>query len=353
MIGSSKHNKLPKIIVIEGFWGVGKSTIITNIRKSYPVLFIPEPNYINAGITSNISGWYRNQHNERMELAKKYINYGESVILERSILSSVAFYYAEHGIVPEWFSPIGSKLKSLPNLHFFFLHNDRRSFLKSVPEIKDKSVRTAVLKNKAFYDNYLTFFTKVAPELIGAKITSIEISNDLYQPLDGEKYVKKILDNRHPCPKRKLKEVKVNCASAVIFHKDKFLLLYSNKHNHFSLPQGHQNNGEKITATALREITEETGFNDLKIIKPITTYSIRFYDKGKITNKIITCFLVELSSLKKTKKALESHESYTNHFFTIEAAVKKLNWAEDKEMFRNAQKIIIQMKNPASLEKRD
>lgn len=353
MTGSSKQNKLPKILVIEGFWGVGKSTMITSIRKSYPVLFIPEPNYINAGITSNTSEWYREQHKERMELAKKYVNYGESVILERSILSSAAFYYAEYGIVPEWFSSIGSKLKSSPNLYFFFLYNNRSSFLKSVSEIKDNSVRAAVAKNKLFYDNYLNFFTKVAPELIGAKIASIKIPKDLYQPLDGNKYVKKILNRRHSGPKGKLKEVKVNCASAVIFHKDKFLLLYSNKHNHFSLPQGHQNNGEKITDTVLREIKEETGFNNLKIIKLITTYSIRFYDRGKITNKIITCFLVKLKSLKKTKKALESHESYTNHFFTIEAAVKKLNWAEDKEMFINAQKIINQMKSPASSEKRD
>src|SRR3989344_8593401 len=131
------QKKLPSIVVIEGFWGVGKSTLITNIRQSYPVLFIPEPNYISAGIKTGISEWYQGQHNKRMKLAKKYIKFGENVILERSILSSAAFYYARYGFAPKWFNFTKSNITTLSNLHVFLLHIDKKSFLNNVSEIKD------------------------------------------------------------------------------------------------------------------------------------------------------------------------------------------------------------------------
>jgi len=347
MIGPSQK-KLPNIVVIEGFWGVGKSTLITNIRQSYPVLFIPEPNYISAGIKTGISEWYRDQHNERMKLAKKYIKFGENVILERSILSSVAFYYARHGFMPKWFDQSKLELSSLNNIHIFFLYNDKNSFLKNYSEIKDRSVKSAMAK-ESFYYNYFNFFAKIVPKLINQKIVCVKISKNRYQPdISGE--IKKILSDNHS-EKRKMKEIKHYCASAIMFYDDKFLLLYSSKHRHFSLPQGHRNEGEDLASTILREIKEETGFYDFEIIMPIDTYGFRFYNKNQITNKIITCFLVKINSLKKNKKGFEAHESYTNHFFTAHNAIKKLNWSEDKEAMKRAQNIIMSNKTMSRFKK--
>lgn len=342
------QKKLPNIVIIEGFWGVGKSTLITTIRQSYPVLFIPEPNYISAGIKTGISEWYRDQHNKRMELAKKYIGYGENVILERSILSSIAFYYARHGFMPKWFNSSKLELSFLNNIHIFFLYNDKNSFLKNYFKIKDRSVKSAMIK-KSFYDNYFNFFAEIAPKLIKQKIVCVKISENQYQP-DINKEIKKILSGNHSETK-KIKESKHYCASAVMFYGDKFLLLYSSKHRHFSLPQGHRNEGEELIDTILREIKEETGFYDFEIIMPINTYGFRFYNKNQITHKIITCFLVKLNSLKKNKKGFEAHESYTNHFFVAENAIKKLNWPEDKEVMKRAQNIIVANKKMPSFKK--
>jgi bis(5'-nucleosidyl)-tetraphosphatase len=334
------QKKLPKIIVIEGFWGAGKSTLITSIRRKFPVLFIPEPNFLSAGIKSNISQWYKLQHKKRMDLAKTYIEYGEDTILERSILSSAAFYYAQHGSVPKWFNHVKSQLRTMSNLHILFLYKDKKGFLKNALDIKDKDVKLAISKHKEFYNNYLDFFTKVAPKLIGPKIICIKVSEKKQLPANTMKYLKKLLDNGPRHVKRKLEEIKAYCASAIIFYGDKFLLIYSKKHGHFSFPQGHRENGENLNQTVLREIKEETGFNDLEIITPIDTDDYRFYDKGKITRKIIKCFLVKLRSLKRSKKQFEAHESYTNHFFPSQNVLKKINWAEDKRMMMRAQEII-------------
>ena len=343
------QKKLPSIVVIEGFWGVGKSTLITNIRQSYPVLFIPEPNYISAGIKTGISEWYQGQHNKRMKLAKKYIKFGENVILERSILSSAAFYYARHGFIPKWFDSSKLELSSLNNIHIFFLYNDKNSFLKNYSEIKDKGVKSAMAK-ESFYDNYFNFLAKIVPKLINQKIVCVKISGNRYQP-DVNKEIKKILSDNHSW-KRKIKEIKHYCASAIMFNGDKFLLLYSSKHGHFSLPQGHRNKGEEFASTISREIKEETGFYDFEIIMPIDTYGFRFYNKNQIIHKIITCFLVRLNSLKKNKKCFEVHESYTNRFFTAENAIKKLKWSEDKEIMKRAQNIIMANKKMPHFKKR-
>ena len=275
-----------------------------------------------------------------MKLAKEYVQYGENTILERSILSSVAFYYAQHRSVPAWFESIKSELFSMPNLHILFLYNDKESFISSLPEIKDKSVVSAIIKHEDFYKNYLHFFSKIAPELIGQKITCLKILKTKRPPASINKYINGLLGDNNQFPKRKLIEVEAHCASAIIFHDDKFLLLYSKKHKDFSFPQGHCEKGENLTQTITREIIEETGFIDFKIIKPMTSYGYRFYDNGKITHKIITCFLVKLISLKKTKKSLELHESYTNHFINTDNVMKKLNWAEDKKMMLRAKKLI-------------
>lgn|SRR3989338_1227917 len=336
---NNSMQNVPAVIIIEGFWGAGKSTLISNIRKSYPVLFIAEPNYIDAGIKSNISEWYRKQHINRIKLAKKYIKYGENVILERSILSSVAFYYAKYGFAPKWFNFTKSNISTLSNLHVFLLHIDKKSFLNNVSEIKDKSVRSAISKNKLFYENYLYFFTDVLPKLDNQRIASIKLLKN-WRPHNSISIIKNILETSKSNSKQKIKEIEELCASAVIFFDDKFLLIYSIKYRQFSLPQGHQNEEEDLIDAVSREIKEETGFIDFKIIRTITTYNYRFYDKGKIIHKTITCFLVKLRSLKKNQKRFETHEFYKNYFFTADSAIKKLNWSEDKEMIRHAQEIV-------------
>jgi len=337
-------NKSPKIIIIEGVWAVGKSTVIFKIRNKYPVLFIPEPNHIKSGIKSGVTEWYKKQHAERMNLAKTYCGYGENTVMERSIISSAAFFYAQHRLVPDWFKSCVQEISSLKNLNIIFLVRDKKSFLSKISEIENKKISKAALNNKSFYNNYIHFYTNILPKLISNKILQMKISKDRNLSWSDEKIIKKLLNEGRRGVKNKLEEKKEYCVSAIMFHKNKFLTLYSGNHKQYTLPQGHQENNENVLDAVRREVVEETGLIDFKIISPIKNYSYRFYDKGKIIHKIISCFLVKIETLNKTKTKFEAHESYKNHFFTIEEVIKKLSWAEDKEIVALAQKIII--KNP-------
>lgn len=334
-------NKLPKIIIIEGIWAVGKSTVISNIRSKYPVLFIPEPNHIKSGVRSDITEWYKKQHEERMDLAKTYCGYGENTVMERSIISSAAFCYAQYHSIPDWFKSYANNNSSLKNLFIVFLFSNKKSFLSKVSEIENKKISEMASSNNFFYDNYIYFYTDILPKLIDNKILQMKVSKDRNLSLSDEEVIKKLLSEGRKGVKNRLEEKEEYCASAIIFFKNKFLTLYSSNHRQHAFPQGHQENNEDILDTIKREVIEETGFKDFKIISSIKTYSYRFYNKGKIIHKIISCFLIKLETLKKTKKKLDAHESYRNYFFTIEEVIKKLSWAEDKEMVALAQKIII------------
>jgi 8-oxo-dGTP pyrophosphatase MutT (NUDIX family)/thymidylate kinase len=340
-------NQSSKIIVIEGIWGVGKSTVISNLRNTYPVLFVPEPHHIQSGVKSKIAEWYRAEHLKRMGLAKTYCNYGENVIMERSIIASVAFYYAQHCSIPKWFYSYIDKIPSLSNMHIIFLYSNKKTFLSKIPEIENKNIVKIVSADKCFYDNYIYFYKEVLPKLIKNNIVYMKMSKDRSLSIDDNNYIKKLLSNGRHNTRKKLKEVKEYCSSAVIFYKDKFLTIYSKNHKQYVLPQGHQEEGESALDVIKREVVEETGFKDFTVISEIKTYSYRFFNKGVIIHKIITCFLIELNTFKKTKKSLESHESYRNYFFTDSKVVKKLNWAEDKGMIYSALKIM--SKNSPSL----
>lgn len=167
--------KTPNIIVFEGIWGVGKSTIISHLRDTYPVLFIPEPHHIRLGIKSKITEWYKNEHLRRMDLARKYCDFGENVIMERSIIASVSFYYAQHRSVPEWFRLFVNNISSLSNLHIIFLYNNKKLFLSKILEIENKKIIKTLSENESFYDNYIYFYKNILPSLIKNKVVCINV----------------------------------------------------------------------------------------------------------------------------------------------------------------------------------
>lgn len=318
----------PSILLIEGLWGAGKSTLISRIRSRYPVLFIPEPNFQTSRVKKNISEWYKVQHQNRLKTALKYIRNGEQVVMERSILSNAAFYYAKCRKFPSWFNESKLSLQSVPRLHIVLLYPDKQTFKERVKFIKDRSVRRAVENHIRFYDNYIDFYKKIGLNIIFVKNHTNSSSNKI-DPIFNKILEKKI--------RSKYQERVHHCSSAVVTFNKKILILYSQRHKQFTLPQGHQKNGESSIETIKREIAEETGFTDLNVIRPIRTYDFRFYINSGVTRKSTICYLVELKSLASSGKHMETHEAYKNYFVDCDDALRKLNWPEDRDNILSVQ----------------
>ncbi|MDP3793586.1 MAG: NUDIX domain-containing protein [Candidatus Uhrbacteria bacterium] len=61
----------------------------------------------------------------------------------------------------------------------------------------------------------------------------------------------------------------------------------------WTFPKGHQESGETLIETAIREIEEETGLSHLRFIAPIGRTSFHFRQKGHLIQKAVHFFLFE------------------------------------------------------------
>jgi len=102
----------------------------------------------------------------------------------------------------------------------------------------------------------------------------------------------------------------------LIKHEDGFLVF----------PKGHIKDGETEEQAALREVKEETGLSDLKIINKLGE-AIRpsKEDSGEEVEKIIHLFLMETDNHVHS----EADEDYS--WFTYEEALKGLGFPQEKD----------------------
>lgn len=138
---------------------------------------------------------------------------------------------------------------------------------------------------------------------------------------------------------------KEKSAGAVVFiiekNEPQYLLLKHNPHqgNHWAFPKGHTEQGETDEQTALREIKEETGLQDIKI-HPNFKEKIKYHftQEKKTITKEVTLFLAET----KTKQVTISNEHATFEWLKYEDAHKQINYKDSKQILTKAHERITQ-----------
>jgi 8-oxo-dGTP pyrophosphatase MutT (NUDIX family) len=131
------------------------------------------------------------------------------------------------------------------------------------------------------------------------------------------------------------------------FEKEKVLLLKANhQHGNIVVPKGKINLGETPEQTALREVAEETGYDDIELIAPVGENNFGYVNKiencdipieAKV-EKVVHYFLFRLKSDHQTM-AREAHEDFENIWASFDEAQKILNYKEDKELLIKAVEI--------------
>ncbi len=102
------------------------------------------------------------------------------------------------------------------------------------------------------------------------------------------------------------------------------VLLVEDRFGHWTWPKGHIEKGETPEDTAVREITEETGLKNIKILEKLGEERYHFTLKGKRISKTVQVFLVLASgseSLEVPEEELRSAEWYLP-----EEAAKKVGY---------------------------
>ena len=90
--------------------------------------------------------------------------------------------------------------------------------------------------------------------------------------------------------------------------------------NRWTFPKGHQEAGETLLQTAIREIKEETDLDQLKMIAPLGRTSFRFRRDGTVIQKAVHFFLFE--ALPDAKERM-----------TGEGAIYEAQWVKMNNVF--------------------
>jgi len=125
-------------------------------------------------------------------------------------------------------------------------------------------------------------------------------------------------------------------AGAIIFRREDNLIKYlliKYESGHWEFPRGQIEKGEKLEDTAIREIKEETGIEDISFIRGFKEW-IKFFfrHEGKTVMKIATFLLAET----KTEEVKLSHEHQDYIWLEYEEALKKLTYDNSKTVLKKA-----------------
>ena len=131
-------------------------------------------------------------------------------------------------------------------------------------------------------------------------------------------------------------------AGVLVFRDRKlplFLLLHYEE-GHWDFPKGHLEKGEGLKEAALRELKEETGISDVKLL-PGFRKTIRYFYKlkdGRTSLKFVTFFLAKTKKTNAKVRLSSEHVGYT--WLPYEKAVEKLTYKTARGVLAEGNKFL-------------
>lgn len=127
----------------------------------------------------------------------------------------------------------------------------------------------------------------------------------------------------------------------------KYLLLHSSGRNFWDVPKGVLESGEQGINAAIREVQEETGLRDIRIV-PEFKETLRYFVRrgGKTIQKFVALFLGEANPAPACKSGVNrdtiklswEHDRY--EWLTYEHIEQKISFSELKRAFAAADKFL-------------
>jgi len=130
---------------------------------------------------------------------------------------------------------------------------------------------------------------------------------------------------------------KTKSAGGVVVNSYGRVLVVDQRGTSWSLPKGGIDNGETPLETAKREIYEESGISDLKLIEELGSYQrSKITDDGKDEDKseIKTIYMFLFTTTQNKVKPID-HHNHQAKWLKKEEVSKQLTHIKDKEFFQS------------------
>jgi ADP-ribose pyrophosphatase YjhB (NUDIX family) len=130
-------------------------------------------------------------------------------------------------------------------------------------------------------------------------------------------------------------------AGGVVFRRtgdDVHILLIRDPYANWGLPKGHLEPDETPEQAALREVTEETGLQDLDLIERLPTIDWYFRDRGRLIHKFCHFYLVESFAGEPVPQADEGITDCV--WCEVEVALERVSYANAREVIRAARLLL-------------
>jgi len=108
------------------------------------------------------------------------------------------------------------------------------------------------------------------------------------------------------------------------------ILLIKDNYGHWTWPKGHTEDGETPKETALREINEETGLKNVKILDTLGEQKYKFNLNNEEVFKTVSIFLVEFLGNEEIK--IQTSEIEKGKWFSPEEALETIEYNGSREL---------------------
>lgn len=146
-----------------------------------------------------------------------------------------------------------------------------------------------------------------------------------------------------------MKSVKEKSCGVILYTSKKgiqYLLLHY-KGGHWDFPKGHQEKGESDEETALREVREETGIEDVIIHGGLfAKYGYDFMEENKKISKSVYFFIGETPEAVPVHVDSKEHQGY--RWLPYKKAYDQLTHDNPKNMLERAHKRILGWKKEST-----
>jgi 8-oxo-dGTP pyrophosphatase MutT (NUDIX family) len=132
--------------------------------------------------------------------------------------------------------------------------------------------------------------------------------------------------------------IRYNAAGGVLINEkgDQLLLLIRPARDEVRLPKGHIESEETVEEAAVREVQEETGYADIKVLDYLGRQQVVFTLRGKAVQRTEHYYLMQIRSNRKLTRST-TDEQFFPIWVTWEEAAQHLTFEAEREWLRRAE----------------